>query len=122
MAILSVDSKNFGSERRFEIVKVFNDGQAAATGTTIDVRDIKGIALIVESGAGVSGGVVTLEAAASSAYAGTWVELDTATTNAASTAFIANYDNLAAPVPYVRARISTGLTGGTCDVYVMLMK
>lgn len=122
MAIVSVDSKSFGNERRFEIVKVFDNGQAAATGTTIDVRDAKGICLLVEAGAGVSAGVVTLEAAASSAYAGTWAALDTATTNAASTAFVAGYDNLAAPVPYVRARISTELTGGTCDVYVMVMK
>lgn len=122
MALVSVDSKVYDSSRRFDIVKVFNDGQAAETGTSIDSRELRGINLVVETGAGVSGGVVTLEGAASAAYAGTWVSLGTITTNAASTAFKEGHDNLAEPFPYIRARISTLLTGGTADVYVMLIK
>jgi len=122
MALVSVSSKVYDGSRRFDIIKVFNDGQTAATGTSIDSREIRGINLVVETGAGVSAGVVTLEGAVSSDYSGTWVSLGAITTNAALTAFKEGHDNLAESFPYVRARISTGLTGGTADVYVMLIK
>jgi hypothetical protein len=122
MAILSVNSKVNSQHDRFDIIKLINDGTTAASSTAVDVRDARGVQLIVETGAGVSNGVVQLEGAASSAYAGTWVSLASITTNAASTTFKGAHGCSAAPIPYVRARISTGLTGGSCDVYLMVLK
>ncbi len=122
MAILSIDSHVFNSSGRFDIIKLFNDQSATASSDTIDVREAKGVSILVESGAGVSGGVVTLEGAVSSSYAGTWVSLGTVTTNAASTTFKAGYEQETGPVPYVRARVSTTISGGTADVYLLVQK
>lgn len=122
MSILSVNSHVYNADGQFDIIKVINDGAATASGDAIDVREAKGISLVVEAGASVSGGVVTLEAAASSDYSGTWVSLGSVTTNAATTVFKAGYDNQGGPVPYVRARISTQISNGTVDVYIMIQK
>lgn len=105
--------------REHKILLVLDDQSVdETTSSTVDARNYTDISMIVESGTGVSTGVVTLEAAASSAYAGTWKSLGTATTNAASTAFtVALTSN---SYPYIRARISTVIGGGTVDVYLIL--
>lgn len=98
------------------------DDQSAdeTTSAEIEALDIEAINLIVESGAGVSGGVVELEGAPVSGYTGTWKQLGTLTINAATTVFAAavGIDDAVLPIRYIRARISTVISGGTVDVYV----
>lgn len=125
MAILSETTK-VRESTEVSIYKLLNDSSTVnTTSTAIDVLDATGITLLVEASAGVSSGVVTLEGAASEDYAGTWASITTATTNAASKAFIATTDigdTASIPVPYVRARISTVIGGGTIDVYLIVRR
>jgi hypothetical protein len=108
------------------IYKLLNDSADVNTSSTaVDVLDATAITLLVEAGASVSGGVVTLEGAATSDYSGTWASITTATTNAASKTFIATTDmgdTASIPVPYVRARVSTVVSGGTIDVYLIVRR
>lgn len=125
MAILSETTKVRNSTE-VSVYKLLNDSADVNTASTaIDVLDATGITLLVEASAGVSSGVVTLEGAATSDYSGTWASITTATTNAASKAFIATVDigdTASIPVPYVRARISTVIGGGTIDVYLIVRR
>lgn len=125
MAILSETTKVRNSTE-VTIYKLLNDSSTVNTSSTaIDVLDATGITLLVEAGAGVSGGVVTLEGAATSDYSGTWASITTATTDAASKAFVATVDigdTASIPVPYVRTRISTVISGGTIDVYLIVRR
>lgn len=121
-------TRSTGSED--SMVYMLLDGQSAdeTTSDAIDTRLAKGVTLIVETNGTVSGGVVTLEGAASSAYAGTWISLGTITTGAGSTAYgltVPDPDGSTVtkglPMPYIRARISTAISGGgTIDVYLMV--
>jgi len=99
------------------------------TSDALDVLDVDSVTLLVETSAGVSGGVVTLEAARTSDYSGTWQSMGTITTSAASRTYLLSLSpsndvsgDAALPVPYIRARISTVLTGGTIDVYIIVRK
>jgi hypothetical protein len=125
MAILSTESKVQGNSV-WESHKVFNDQSVDETKSdAIDVTNAKGISLAVEAGAGVSGGVVKLEGAITSDYAGTWAELASLTVNAASKLFLASVDlgdSASIPMKYVRARIETVLSGGTIDTYILVQK
>ena len=122
MAILSTDSVTIklGSYNNY---KVFNDESVDETKSdAIDSRAAKAVTLIVEAGAGVSSGVVKLEGAPTSDYAGTWVEMASLTINVASKIFSATVDVGDAnglPMPYVRARIETVIGGGTIDAYII---
>lgn len=70
--------------------------------------------LFVVSSAGVSAGVVTLQGSNDNVN---WFSTTaTCTTNAASSAFAANLANF--PFQYVRAAITTTITGGTVTAYV----
>lgn len=86
------------------------------TGGTLDNTVPKPChSLYVVSSAGVSAGVVTLEG--SNDGGTTWFDTTaTVTTNAASTAFAAALANF--PLQMVRAKITTGITGGTVSAYV----
>lgn len=125
MAILS-ETTRVRNSTEVSIYKLLNDSSTdETTSTAVDVLDATAITLLVEGGAGVSGGVVTLEGAASADYAGTWASITTATTSAASTTVIATMDigdTASIPVPYVRARISTVISGGTIDVYLIVRR
>jgi hypothetical protein len=125
MAILSEATKVRNSSE-VTIYKLLDDGaDVNTTSTAIDVLDATAITLLVETSAGVSSGVVTLEGAATSDYSGTWASITTATTNAASKAFVATVDigdTASIPVPYVRTRISTVIGGGTIDVYLIVRR
>jgi len=117
MAILSESSKVLSKHKEIMLYKLMDDSSVdETTSTAIVADDAEALTLIVETSAGTSGGVVTIEGAVTSTYAGTWLSLGTITTNAASTCFAANITAL--PMPYVRARISTVIAGGTIDVYI----
>jgi len=125
MAILS-ETTRVRNSTEVTIYKLLNDSSTVeTTSTAVDVLDATAITLLVEAGASVSGGVVTLEGAATSDYSGTWASITTATTNAASKTFIATTDmgdTASIPVPYVRARVSTVVSGGTIDVYLIVRR
>lgn len=85
------------------------------------VRDLKGVPLIyvthtVEWSAGVSAGVVSIEAAPSADYAGTWSVLAVVVTSAGS-----SVDTVVLPGSYyaIRHRISTAVIGGTVTTKVL---
>ncbi len=63
---------------------------------------------IVPSGT-ISAGAVTYETAPTSTYAGTWAPLGTAVTAVTDTV---QFNTYVAPLLFVRARISTNVTGG----------
>ena len=125
MAILS-ETTRVRNSTEVTIYKLLNDSADVNTSSTaVDVLDATAITLLVEAGASVSGGVVTLEGAATSDYSGTWASITTATTDAASKTFIATVDvgdTASIPMPYVRARISTVISGGTIDVYLIVRR
>lgn len=121
MAILSMSSSVKGlNSKETVIYKVFNDVITDETKSdAVRAQDNDSVMLVVEAGASVSGGVVKLEGAITSDYAGTWAELGSVTTSAASTAYkVAVADN---PMPYVRARIETAIAGGgSVDAYIIV--
>jgi hypothetical protein len=103
-----------------------NEGCPAAhvitTGTTINTAGYfdGGVAhqyhsLFVVSGAGVSAGVVAIEVSNDNVN---WLApaTNTVTTSAASTAYSVTVGPL--PFQFVRARISTAITGGSVDAYL----
>lgn len=94
----------------------------ATNGTTATPISVKGwdrIGMTVEWGSSTSAGVVRFEAAYTSDYAGTWQELVTVTHAAADTVIISAVDICH---KFVRARITTGVTGGTVNAYLSRMK
>ena len=122
MAIISETSKVRRSRENI-LYHLIDDGAAAANSDEIKGVDAEAATLIVVSGAGVSGGVVLLEGAPTTGYTGTWKSLASLTINAANTVFsqgIGIIDEL--PMPYLRARISTPITGGTVDVYLAVRR
>ena len=130
MAILSETSKVSAGYPETTLYKLMNDESVdETTSDAIDTFEAEEITLLIEAGAGVNGGVVTLEGAVTSDYAGTWVSLGTVTTNGASKLFALSLSptndtsgDIGLPMPYIRARISTVITGGTIDLYIMRRK
>ena len=123
MAILSEESKVLKNIREVVTYKLLNDSSVdETTSTAVSCIDADKVTLIVETSAGTSGGVVTLEGARTSTYTGAWQSLGTITTNAASTTFMITVDvsdSPGMPIPYIRARVSTAITGGTLDAYLI---
>lgn len=113
-------------QREWYLNLVLDDQSAdETTSDEIDVRNVKAVTLAVETGAGVSGGVVTLEGAVRAGYTGTWQSLGTVTAAAASQLYIltiSHDDAQGLPLRVVRARISTVITGGNVDVYIARQK
>jgi len=72
-------------------------------------------ACTVVFGAGTGAGVITVETAPNAEFTGTWHSLGTITWAAANRAHYLRGDG---PVMALRARISTAVTGGTCEVYL----
>lgn len=120
MAILGASGRVKSLEGKETVsYKVFNDVTTDETKSdAIDTLDNNSVTLVVETGAGVSSGVVKLEGAMASDYAGTWVELGSITTNAASAMFKASV--LEHPLPYMRARVETVIGGGTLDAWIIV--
>lgn len=127
MAILSETIKVSSGHKEVVLYKLMNDQSAdETTSDAIDTLESDEVTLLIEAGAGVSGGVVTLEGAITSDYVGTWVSLGTITVNAASKLFALTLSptndisgDVGLPIPYIRARISTVITGGTIDLYLI---
>lgn len=116
------DNQTLQGNKLFTSALVLNDQSAdETTSNEVDARHARAISLFVEAGAGVSGGVVTLESAPYAGYTGTWKSLGTVTTNAASTIFSVNANETddGLPARVVRARISTIISGGTIDAYIL---
>lgn len=121
MAIISEVTKVISALREHKIVKVFDDVSVDETKSdAVDARNYINLVLIVESGVGVNAGVVKFEAAATPDYAGTWKEIGSLTTSAASTVYAALVSGNA--YPYVRARIETAIGVGSVDAYIALQR
>jgi hypothetical protein len=126
MAISSETKIKDTGNKEWSLYKVL-DTQSVdeTTSAEIEIQNVDNISLIVVTSAGVSGGVVELETSPESEYAGTWLTLRDITVSSASkiygeTASIT--DNLGLPSKYVRARISTVISGGTVDVYIGIQR
>ena len=116
------DNQSLSGNREFQSIKVFNDQSVdETTSNEVDARHMRGICLFVETSAGVSGGVVEIESAPYAGYTGTWKQLGTVTTSAASTMYAVTADESqdGLPARVVRARISTVISGGTIDAYIL---
>jgi len=126
MAILSEESKIGSQNLEWVKYKLMNDASTdETTSDEVDVRNAKAVTLAVEANTGVSAGVVKLEGAVRSGYAGTWIEMGSLTINAASKLFTVTIDAGDAnglPLMYIRARIETAISGGNIDVYVIVQK
>ena len=98
---------------------------ALATGTSEVIgEDVLGGANSVNFwavfSAGVSAGVITIEGAMDALYAGTWASLGTIPWVAASS--VGAPLRLIGSFPFIRARISTNIVGGTVDVWSQISK
>lgn len=126
MANQTTSTKNRVSNDEFTVVKVFNDDSTdETTSGAVDASNAKAVSILVEAGAGVSAGVVKLEGSVDPNYANTWVELASLTINAASKIFGATVDSgdtIGLPMPYIRARIETAISGGTIDAYIAIQR
>src|SRR5438552_18766580 len=83
----------------------------------IDVYGGSPVTLMVVFSTGTSAGAVQLEASATNDFAGTWAAVGTPV--AWSAANKVEYKSFAESHRFLRARISTGVVGGTCDVYII---
>jgi len=125
MAISSEVTKMKSGQSETTTYKVFAAQSADETiSDAIDAYLAKGVTLIVETGAGVNGGVVELEGAVTADYAGTWIPLASVTTSAASKAYadsvVVEAGTAGLPMPFIRARISTVIGVGTINAYIVV--
>lgn len=124
MAILAEESHVASDLKTWLKYKVFNDESVDETKSSeVDARHAEQVSLIVETGTGVSSGVVKLEGAATEGYTGTWVELGSLTLTAASKEYgvsVGIGTTVGLPVRVVRARIETVIGGGTIDAYILV--
>jgi hypothetical protein len=86
---------------------------ASGSGTAVYCGSAEHIAIFIEWSAGGSGGVLSIEEARTSSYAGTWSVLATITQAGASQTDVVH---MTGAFKAVRARLSTGVTGGTVTV------
>ena len=87
-----------------------NAASSTGNGSEFDCRGLDGHHILTVIGTGtISAGGVTWEEALSSGYAGTWRPLAAEILPVADTVVAAVYDG---PLRFVRARISTAVTGG----------
>ena len=98
-------------------------GQAAldTTHTALSTQGYDSITMMMVAGAGVASGAVIVEGAPSRDYAGTWAQVLAPVTVPAASA--ASYSRVVGPSafpPWVRARISTVVGGGTIDVLLIM--
>lgn len=125
MAILSMVTQVLQALKEVTSYKLFNDvATDETTSDAIEVLDAEAITVVVETSAGVSGGVVLLEGAMTSDYAGTWIFLGSITTSAASKSYDASI-SLGSGDPlvrYARLRVETAISGGTVDAYLNVRK
>lgn len=98
------------------LAKLLSGESTLAVKAAIPVNgEVENLTVYVVAGAGVSAGVITIEESHDPDYTGTWSSIGTVTTAAAS---ICQAVHLQGTYKALRVRISTGITGGTVDVYV----
>ena len=127
-----MSSKVFSADNgETTIYKLLNDTVTDETKSdAIYVGDASAITMFVETAASTSGGVVEVEAAMTSDYSGVWESLASITTAAASAAYSisiglgSNHEtgHPGLPQAYVRFRVSTAITGGSVDAYLIVRK
>lgn len=125
MAILSEEVFVSRQSNEWSQFKVLDDTATdETTSSEVDIRGAKSVALHVEASAGVNGGVVKLEAAPRSGYTGTWMEIGTVTTNAASKLFSVSADLTVDGLParVARARVETAISSGSVDIYITVQR
>lgn len=107
---------------RFRLFKKIIDALSAlnATSTVLTVADIGSanqITFYITFGAGTNAGAVQIETAPDAAYTGTWAAEGTPVAWVAASR--THVLSISAARFAVRARISTGITGGTVDVHAL---
>ena len=124
MAILGETSSTRRGDRVTIIYKLLDDESVDETASdAVDALDFERATLLVETSAGVSGGVVSMDGARTATYAGTWAALgDSAALAAATTTYIKSVGAGILPIPFIRVRISTVITAGTVDAYLILQR
>lgn len=91
--------------------------QTTGNGEEIDLKGMsKNVTCYITGSAGVGAGAVQLETAPTAGYAGTWAALGGAPVTA--TASTTKTATAVGAYGFVRARISTNVTGGTVDVWI----
>lgn len=88
------------------------------TGTSVSCTNAIQVGWSVIWSSGVGAGEVTIEAANSATYAGTWSVLDVQDFSAAPAADSIVMGTYPGPLPYVRARVTSNVTGGTVTVTI----
>lgn len=83
------------------------------TGTSVSTSSAIQIGYSVIWSAGVSAGVVVIEAANSSSYAGTWAQIDSLDFAAAPAANSMVTGTYPGPLQFTRCRVTTTVSGGT---------
>lgn len=88
------------------------------TGTVVSTSNAIQVGWTIVWSAGVGAGEVTIEAANSSNYAGTWAAIDVQNFTAAPGANSAVVGTYPGPFQFVRARVTSNVTGGTVTAYI----
>lgn len=88
------------------------------TGTAVSTSNAIQVGWTVIWSAGVGAGEVTIEAANSSTYAGTWSTIDVRNFTDAPGANSTVIGTYPGPFQFVRARVTSNVTGGTVTVYI----
>lgn len=77
------------------------------------------VVVYIETGAGVSAGTVKVEEAHDRAYGGTWAQISSVSTAAASTLYAVHFSGAFGSV---RVRFDTAITGGTVTVRAIVAR
>ena len=101
--------------RQLIFTKTLQDAAASGSGTGQFVGNAETIQITAKWSAGSSLGVLSIEEADDDDYTGTWSVITTVTQSAASSEDVVH---ITGAVRAVRARLSTGVTGGTVTVVV----
>lgn len=96
-------------------VTLFTNQSASGVSATVKFRRVRRLAVYARFSSGASAGVVTVETSSDRNYSGTWHSLGTLTA-ASDTEKVLFVDG---PLLWVRARISTAISGGTVSVYAV---
>src|SRR5262245_40357636 len=91
---------------------------AATTGTgqAFAFNDTRAVSWIIQGSAGVAAGAVVIESSNDPTYAGTWMQVVAPVTVVANTQLGGNATFV--PGGFVRARVTTNITGGTVTVFL----
>ena len=97
-------------------IKVLS-GATTGNSNVIALNDCIAAQFLIVGSAGIAAGAVNLESSHDANYAGTWNQLIAPITAVASAAVGGSFQGT--PIGgFVRARVTTNVTGGTVDVYI----